>query len=479
MPRDLERLTFRRQFIATPDGWRPSITWPLERVTDGLVLARHPDLDFARRSSADSTVVLLGHCVDPSDPLADLETIVDRLASAVSFAELEERASRLSGRWVLLARILGRSRIYHDACALKPVYFTPAELGPPCVASQPVLLELAGRTRRNEQMIAEFESHENDGAWPPCAVPYDGVSQLLPNHYLSLTSGQAYRFWPGEAVEPIDIDSAAREIVALLGGGIRAVVERGPAFMGLSGGYDSRAMLAAAHDLVSRIELYNIVTPSTPDHDREVPRKLARRLGEPLHVQQPVRVDPEIQARLLANVGGLYYDPVLAIVQTLHAVAGDGVVIEGLCAETLRTKHHRQLSNGLPAHGGALAAAAGCAGNPIAARGWERWRETVPEAWVDPRDLMYWETRAGVWGGTGWTLKETLYESFSPYCNRRLLEVGLRVPVEHRVAPYRLFRRIIELSDTRLLRWDFNDERHERLRTLPIPYTLKRVLGWA
>ena len=476
-------LAFRKQFLVSSSfSSTANEYWTSEPLWRGYRLLRCPSLHYARHSKGKKDVIVLGVCCDPLQPSQTEADIVARLVSLPSnFHEFEAAIKPLAGRWVMLANFDDDARVYHDACGLKPVFFVDDEEGEPAIASQPALLEFYGFTAKQQDLFSRFRAEcPGSSSWPVNVIPYHNVRQLLPNHTLVLGSGSTHRFWPTHPIPRKSTEWATERIIQLLTGSLTSFVERGQCHVGLSGGYDSRLICAAASEpLRKELHFYTVRGAGTKRHDLTIPAAIARSRKLRYDVYDPIQTSSVVTTQLIRNVGEMFQDPVISMVPTFGKVIGNGFCIEGMMSETLRCYYWPD-SNGEQAdlEPIELTRLAGFGDSEIARCGFETWRAGVPtNLGVSVLDLLYWEHRGGVWASCGWTMKEGLYESLAPMNNRALLEAGLTIPQELRSKPHQLFIDLIDCLDPSLLKWPFNTTRVEQIcRRYPVPWRVKKWL---
>lgn len=389
--------------------------------------------------------MLLGHAIDPMQPDLQNQDIVRQLADVgTSFDRLQRSLAALGGRWLLLARIGDEMRLYPDAGGTKSSFYSADGW----VASQPGHFGCAV-----DRTLARYP---HAGAWPLGHTPFVGVHQLLPNHYLDLKHFKSVRFAPGK-VQPAGIDRASHEIGQILSGTIAALFKRGSVALPLTGGFDSRTLLSAAHEHLSQIQLFSILDRQTDRHDYVLPKLLAKKAGRPLRF-----VTTFIPDDIGRNTCGLYQDPNSS---RIGAFAQADFVLLGHLSEILRCFYWK---NGAapPVSAQSLSRLAGFSGD--LAEVFDEWLQTVPTRSAgETLDLFYWECRGGNWSSVCCTALDGYCDVISPYNCRRLLELGLGLDPAYRCSPYELHRSLcrpeyrqvpfnetwLESIESRLPRW--------------------------
>ncbi len=444
-----ENWLYRRQYVLGPQPLAEFGHWRRMLVGQSLHLSFHPHLNTASSRSAYGQIVLLGHLLDPETPCASDQEILDRLlAESNTFDAFERVSTALGGRWLMLVQIGSDVRLYPDACGNRPVFYvgSRADLGV-WAATQPRLLVLLHGLKPDKQLSFEYLRTNPHNAWPGEITPYPDIRQLLPNHYLDLRSGEPRRFWPRGELPERDLESAAQLIVRKFHGLIDSASRRRRVVLPLSGGNDSRALLAAAGDLREKLSLVTMIYPGIRYSDIWLSRKIARRLGL-VHRRIPVRAGSDAVRRVFRmNTADMFWDPGLMWVHTFQEFDNDYFVLNGDNAGILRAIHYRDGRINGPLTPVRLAEITSHSGNAVAIEAFRRWRQSLPPV-SDTMllDLVQWEIRAGNWVSLAETLLDTVCEPIAPFNCREVLEAGLGVSSVHRVHPAALFRRIYEIG---------------------------------
>ncbi len=459
--------------------------WHVQGVAD-LSFCHHPGLTVTRADGSERSMLCAGDIFDSRDPLASNATIVGRLAQTCATpSQLERALDDLGGRWVIAASFPSGAFVYHDAGALKSicVYRTDARL---VLGSQPGLVAAVYGLTPNQDRVRQI-SAAGAPSWPIWASPYDGVYMLPPNHRVDLTRARVERYWPPEPLGERAMAGASAEIFQATSTLIAAMTARRRCYLGLTAGYDSRMLAACSRDCHDRLAMFTMTgRPSRMDKptdlsDEAIPAAIARRLGARYKREAfDTNLSPRARQTLSNNAAGMYRDQALRKTLAYRQVAGDdGVVLQALGGELLRT-FYTAGSTGKRSNVEQIVARTEFRDVPFANEGVHTWLQDVPEAGIDPLVLLYWEQRFGIWASLGLTAREAMVEIWSPFNCRRILQAALEVPAVDRRPPYRLVQGVIARGDPALLRIPFNTSFRSRLvRALPVPWRVKRYLGWA
>ena len=447
-----------RQFVAGPRFASELTGWKQVPFSASLKVTCHPQLPVASQTEGRTVVLCLGDVFDPREARRDNAEIVAALAGASSdFAEFERASGDLSGRWLMFVTIGDQSRVYPDACGLKPLYYTDAARHPLWLASQPDLLSRFVGASRDDARIAAFHSAPCGASWPGYLTPYPDLFQLWPNHYIDVRAGRPVRFWPREPIQSESLDRGARQVIESLRGTFQAAMHRRRLYVPLTGGYDTRLLYAVTKPWHDRIEHFLVTFPGIASHDRSIPRRLAKLGGVRYRVIRAPPCERELEAIYRANMAGMYLDPGREFIASVLDIPEDVFIASGNAGEVGRCFYYKDGRPQARLGGATLADLAGYPRNPVATEVFQHWLAGTPSGIGDNvLDLFYWEHRLGAWLGPGFTGYDTVRDVLAPFNHRALLATMLGVPVEYRRSPHQLFRRICELTFPETLQLPFN-----------------------
>ena len=227
--------------------WRPVVLVPHTRQ---FLVGRSPRLvnaDWLAREIGPG--LWLSHC--PRLPVAEGP---DGLVLGVAVgAGRGLRPDRWSGRWVLIRDGI----LTLDACGTLGVFFADG-----WVSSSPALL--AGEREAplvEEPGVMNWYPPPRSGKW--------GVSRLLPSQTLDLRTFRLGR-------RPLLTDPPADPAQLLVDAASRLA---GPLWLPLTGGVDSRTLLAVAAAAGLDVTTYTFVGVPVPEADRNLPPRLAAAVG--------------------------------------------------------------------------------------------------------------------------------------------------------------------------------------------------------
>jgi hypothetical protein len=278
--------TFRHQYLVTPKSEAPVSGWSTAVLGDWRI-SYCPGLPKTDLTLSNGTLVgiVLGYAIsadgmmlDGSHKLPIASRIVHRMAAA------ETQIAQFAGRYVVLLAIEKDARLYPDpACALGPVYnaarrqagaSTTLVVDRPLIDNPDVPAEdAAGRTA-----FYRF-GHTADAE----------VRRARSNHYLDLSDFTLHRHWPLPETElelgDASIADMADDIADKLALNMAALAGRYSTSLPVSGGTDSRLLLAASRDILHQINHFFVYqTNWSTSIDCILAREIAEKLCLSLQV---------------------------------------------------------------------------------------------------------------------------------------------------------------------------------------------------
>jgi hypothetical protein len=467
-------ILYARQFIAGPE-WHDIPRLSIRHIFSKNVGIQVDDLLLVTRASTlGAELVCLGSIIDPSRPEADNRQVLEAVgAASATFEDLERATTPLGGRWLLFARIGGRSRLYPDAAGLKSVYYAKSTRGL-WLGSQPGVLATAAGTPLDPTLMSRLNNAEHADSWPGDLTPYPGVKSLLPNHYLDLDHGVATRFWPRRPIEPSDTKSAAEATAEMLHGTIMAALARyGHASVALTAGYESRCLLACAAAQRSRLSFFTVVDATSPWYEYWTPRRLAWQFHLNYRHLWAYRGGNTAVDLLKQNTGQMWRDP-NEHRTSAFAKADAPVLILGNASEVCRCEYYEDTPHPDQVTPELLSKTFGWGNDAMAIQAYAEWLASVPSGMnINLLDMLYWEARLGTWCSLGYTAMDGFVEAWPAFNSRRFFELGLGTPVADRQLPCELYLQVCRITTPQALDLPFNHSALTDLRK-----RLRQYLPW-
>jgi hypothetical protein len=453
-----ERMLYRNQFILGPRfvDWLPK--WKKFELNGATRLTVHPDLPCCQVSEGSRSITLLGFILDPDDAKATDQEIVGRLLEALRDCEsFFEQTYKYGGRWVLIVSD-GKGRVlFNDAAGLRQAFYSNEQYGNGFwCASEPGMLARVLHLEMGTDALDLINSYSfrrnKEYWWPGSGSPYKEINHLLPNHFLDLRNGRVRRYWPDRDLKERPIGEVVETVSKTLMGLIRSAVERFDLVQSITGGWDSRLLLAATREVSHRISYMTVRQLGMREShaDIRIPLALARKLGLEYNVvRSSLIMDPEFVKTFKTNavLAHDHYAPDAQAILNHYGLAK--VCMVGSVSELARTPEVLQTRRWI--NGGItpiemLAELYDIGKHRYAVAEIEKWCAGVGDIHnLDWGTVFHWEQRIANWLAMTQLEFDTAWrDTFSPYNCRDMLMEMLAVRGKDRWQPHnRLYKELI------------------------------------
>ena len=462
---NVSRLT--GQFILGKNRTPVPEGWSSEKI--GVwQLGRYPSLPRIRILDDDDRIVgcLLGYPIDDNGILLSERDAI-RVSGLYDCSEsnAEKFVYSFGGRFLVALVGVLHPRLYLDPCGLLSVVYCARQ---EVVASTPNLIPYDDQTQDRVDLAREMGIPYSNTMYPLGLTPRYNIERLLPNHYLDFSKWKSVRHWPKRPLQSsASVDEALGAIAAIVKRNIRAVALKIPTYLHLTGGQDSRMLLACAKDVVDHLEMLTI---PIPDNRGFIDVSIARKITRQLHLRHLVppwrKPKQEDVDKWMFRVGysvwekrGMQTTTTLKQVNPAyaHLYADTGEVARAYLAHKLSATERSKIT---PEHlhscWGLTSRRAPSTAFTIAPL--RHWLGTVPAAdTIQLLDLFYIEQILGCWGGI-WPYADSSDQGFItfPMCHREVIERILTLPPQYRRSGA-LARDVINREWPELLAWPFNE----------------------
>lgn len=342
--------------------------------------------------------------------------------------------TRLAGRFVMLWRDpAGNVRLREDASGGLPAIYAP---GARMVGATTTLIDQFHALPDDEDVEDIFSFPSRRGFLPFGVTPKQGAYRLMPSHELALGDFSAARIWPETPlvrIGPGEVPDQARKVASILREQVTAILAQGPASLLLSGGRDSRAILAAARGRTGNLRAETL--GSSQVRDVFLARKVARLAGVAhRHISILPCPDQDL-TDWLDRSGRMMFDPVSRLGPTVRANDTGAISMSGTGAEIMRA------SNWEPGDIHSEKLGISRLLGQIRMPDHPRIREAA-SAWLNELcdvdtphalDLAKIEQIHGCWSGSAVYGHIQERPSILPFSGRRLYNLSLAVPLKNRL----------------------------------------------
>lgn len=255
----------------------------LPRVDDRMGewnLAVAPHLPITRLLAEDGAEIgwILGWTIDPREKrlITGEKHYALRGRSLAQFHEDEIRP--LAGTYLAILSIAGETRITLDGLGNLSCVFDPDRQIAAGTAAD-FMDESEYAARLDHELYRQMEI-AREGWFPAGLTAHRGLERLMANHFLDCDKWCQFRHNSYANAEPVDPAEAFAAIADEIAIPINGALQSGRSVtIGLTGGGDSRLLLAGCKDFVDRVGFYTVATPgkSTTSFDVIRASELARR----------------------------------------------------------------------------------------------------------------------------------------------------------------------------------------------------------
>ncbi len=287
-----------RQKLSLPDFCH-------KELPDGWILHYHQDLPL--KSSGDGRILLLGiawqFLTEKGTPAEEMEKLCGRCPGEISREDILKMEESWCGRYILLCQ----GRVYTDACALLPVFYSSEGVSGDCT----LLEELAGGKRKNY----ELPPHRIMNWMPGPLTQYENVRRLLPSQIYDYEKKEVLSrqllatHYPGIA----DEQERLARIISCFDYSLRQMQETLPdtkLLVAITGGHDSRTLLALANHAGIDFDAFTLWHDDIYEDDLAVPKKLCK-AADITHYEIPRQEKSDAASRMEIyqdHISGLIWD---------------------------------------------------------------------------------------------------------------------------------------------------------------------------
>jgi len=465
-----EELNFRRQYIIAPRDTVPLEGWTETDIGNGYMVSAHPHLQTTKVQLGDRTLVVLGFLLDPFDPTADDEKIAGKLIEqSDSFTMLQDGLKQIAGRYVIIFVSQVGTRVFSDPAGFRQIFHFQDRKGIRWVSSQPSLMARFHELSKDENVLEDLGKlalfRDTTEYWFPGETSlFKGVFHLTPNHYFDMDSGQSVRYWPMENLEPLPREECIESTALVLQGIMRSAVERFDLSMAVTGGLDTRVLLAASKDVADEIFFFTHTHERLNENNSDItiPRSISEKYDLNHNVVKYIKNIPDSYRETFHMNIPYARDNKLTNTYSIQKhfldKGRDYMVVNGVCGEITRCFH--RFPPFVKMSPRVLSVLVDMKGSRTAEMEFGRWLDKIEHSCprgFDLLDLFYWENRNAKWAALSYHEYDMGFDSLSPFNCRQVLEDFLSVDRSLRLPPsYSLHRELISYMWPDLMNWPIN-----------------------
>jgi hypothetical protein len=442
-------LCYRRQYLLVPGNIDCPFTGQTHSITGKYTLYSHADLPFCMARKAKTTLYLLGDLFDYRAPSKDNKAILHDLV-ILDFQQLIEEVGHYSGRFVILYVKNSRILLLHDAMATRKIYYANQhyELW---IASQPHLLAKVMGIKHtvDKAKVLFYKSevfHQLHNASIGNTTCYDEIFQVMPNHFLNVSSFKIKRYWPNKTIKYQPVGEVVEQCAEMINGFMNSIANRYNVMLPVTAGKDSRMLLAGSYNCKEKIFYYvNKEKGLNPESaDLKMPLKLFKQLGLDFHILDPyIEIDNDFKSVYFSN-NPYASKKYLPHIFNYYKNYADRINLPGNIASAgyeLYNYKEMKISAESLAHLNNVGM------YKFAVEYYDQWLNNCKDICALSNltllHLFYWEERMGNWGSQVQMDKDIAQEDINPFNSRHLVETFLSVPGKYLERPDFLLQRKI------------------------------------
>lgn len=428
-------LLFNRQFIISSSKLKVFKGWNSNLIRN-LFLYSHPNLEVTVSSKNEKTIVLLGYIFDSENPTHSNQQVLDCIGENENFEAVLESSAKYAGRFLIIYQDSSDFNLFHDAAGQREVFYLKE--GNIWLASQPSLLSEYVELQKCVEG-AEFYSSEKFKQRKERILDttqYLGVKHLPVNHYLDLHTGKSARYFPKKQITKLPLEEAVKLSSKYIKGFLEAASHRYKLLIAVTGGWDSRMMLAASlHIPNSHYFIFKHKHLKDTDQDIKTPKKLLGILGVDYNViEYDPKLEGDVKALMTRNVE--LSNPVLypAFYNEFYKKYKDRLNVT--CVSEAARNYFLYQANENEVAGATLARLNKFEEFDFVKEQYQKWVDdnavTLKDNGYHILDMFYWEEKMGNWLANGRSAMGSVIEDFSPFNCRELMVVFLSVDEKYR-----------------------------------------------
>lgn len=286
-------MLLRKQFLLTNSS-QPEYQSEYKLQVGGFTLYADHSLSIENVSSDKGDLVLIGDIYSYQEPNWSNEEILRDSINHFSgdFTSDLRLFDSLCGSYVAvwLSKKDSSIKIFTDMVASREVFYGGSASGLIAVGSQPSLVDQVIEGKLDESLEAEIffdsKAFETKKVFPGDKTGYSDIKRLKANYFLKLDDLEIHRYFPCEELGVQNVEAAAIKCGSMIRGFILSASKRQRLLLGISGGWESRVLLAASKP-VSKKSSYFVFKHSgyTDQHpDIRIPKQLLSKLNLKLNV---------------------------------------------------------------------------------------------------------------------------------------------------------------------------------------------------
>ena len=414
-------------------------------------------------SKQSSSLLCMGFLCDPRTPKDGISELLEGIQNLNTVTSTLDTSFHWGGIYLLFHHTPSNTYVIPDSGALRPCFYIHTNGFTYLSGSAKELVRhLPEHLRPEPEDTDFFQRHHHQGElFIAGRTPWQGVHQLLPNHYLNLNTGSAHRYFPSTSLLSRTVDEAIPPVRSILEGQWEALVHRFPVVLPLTAGWDSRVLLATGRSLIENIRLlYTIKRTDTSDRHEDVliPPKLAKLTGRNHQFLLNHPDADKADLRLIEqHVDSPNPRTPGMVTHIYNAHLAGHLIVSGIASETAK-RYYGEEKN-LSAE--RLAVLSGYGTHSFAVKAWQDWLEqssSITDLGYDLLDFFHWEFNVGSSVAREATeINLSQASVYAPFNHKQLIDILLSVDSQNRdMYDHRFYQKLIHACWPELMQFQVN-----------------------
>lgn len=423
------------------------------------------ELEFFNAKKGRKELVLLGKMFDPFAPKKLPEEILSEIISIKGLIEILKHLQGFSGRWVLVIKDDEEYYVLNDSFAQRQVYYSEKKIL--LSSSLKIISELETDleiTQEKEKLLTNPVFARKEYTWLGTSTIFNGISKLLPNHYLNVFTKETTRIpFDIEKFKELDLTIFIEQILKST---INYLTNNYEVHFPITAGWDSRLILAASKDFINKINFYTFGEDNDTNEDVKISKAFSKKnkLNHQIFQKKPL-VEEFLEKYKEMNYFPRIMKKTSIIQHHYFNNYHNSVNINGNGGEVFRCFYGNDESYTIPINKLIVLAGYNKKFNLFKDDLHEWLQETnkVSKLYKIPiLDLFYWEQKMGNWAASASTELDIAMEEISPFNNRDLLLAFLSVNRKDRIYPnFKFIREVINNMWSEVLEFPFNADENK------------------
>ncbi len=250
------------------------------------------NLSMVKTENSFLKLIVVGELYDFRNPEWTNKQIVNQLLK--NFQKIDEvlfKTYAISGEYVFF--IFNKNsfefKVFSDASAQFEIFYSITDEENMIISSSHRLVNMFSPLKEDisTQAIEFYKSEAflNRRSFVGYVTNYINLMRLKPNHYLNINTGEQERYFPNKKKLEYNLKETSKKCAKMIKGYIEAASKRNKLLIPVTGGWDSRVLLASSKNITQNCVYYVFYNNKlSPKYDVTIPQKIFQKLNIPFYI---------------------------------------------------------------------------------------------------------------------------------------------------------------------------------------------------